>query len=53
MTFSVTFGIVLGTTGGVCKADKRNLVYIDNPCEIIIIIIISSSISEIKIMPVS
>ena len=36
MTFSATCDIVPGITGGVCKAAKRRLVYIDNPCEIII-----------------
>ena len=29
---------VPGITGGVCKSAKRHLVYIDNLCEIIIII---------------
>ena len=39
MTFSATCDIVPGITGGVCKSDKRHLVYIYNPCEIIVIII--------------
>ena len=39
MTFSATCDIVSGITVGVCKSDKRHIVYIDNPCEIIIIII--------------
>ena len=39
MAFSATCDIVPGITGGVCKAAKRRLVYIDNPCEIIIIIV--------------
>ena len=37
MTFSATCDIVPGITGGVCKAAKIHIVYIDNPCEIIMI----------------
>ena len=37
--FSDTCEIVPVITGGVCKAAKRHIIYIDNQCEIIIIII--------------
>ena len=39
MTFSATCYIVLGVTGGICKYDKRHLLYIYNICELIIIIV--------------
>ena len=39
MKLSATCDIVPGITGGAYKAAKRHLIYIDNPCEIIIIII--------------
>ena len=38
MTFSATFDIVPGITVGVYKAARSHLVYIYNPCEIIIMI---------------
>ena len=43
ITFSSTCDIYPGITGGTCKAAKRHTayrkgVYIDNPCEIIIIV---------------
>ena len=38
MTLSDTCDMVPGIAVGMCKAANRHLVYIDNPCDIIIII---------------